>query len=293
MDTKPEKKTRGKPKKTKPEEIKSEPENVIVDTIPSEIPIAEPKEEIIVEEESGEKVVGEIVVEEIVVEEKVEEKVEKKIEEIIEEIVANDKSIVEEQFSNAAKTVEELEAVIDQFVKLVDSESVEPTLSESVEVKSENENAFEMKSLLNILILLSVRPELQLKYDLNPKIVKVISLILQFNSGFLTKIEDSFKKIVSDNKIDADDVPELMSLFSNVYEVLTSLKLKMKTVELSNVCGDVIKLIFNIMLTEKLITFENESVKNTTECFNALVDSSTSLIKLTKTMKFSAKCCFW
>jgi hypothetical protein len=76
-----------------------------------------------------------------------------------------------------------------------------------------------------------------------------------------------------------------------MYEVLTALKLKKKTVELSNVCGDIIKLIFNIMLTEKLITFENESVKNTTECFNALVDSSTSLIKLTKTLRFTGKCC--
>ena len=148
-----------------------------------------------------------------------------------------------------------------------------------------------MKSLLNLLILISVRPELQSKYELNPEIVKIITLILQGNSAFFAKIEDSFKKIVADNKIDADDVPELMSLFSNVYEVLSALKLKKKTIELSNVCGDIIKLIFNIMLTEKLLTFEGESVKNTTECFNALVDSSTSLIKLSKTMKFSAKCC--
>jgi len=252
MDPKPQKKPRGKPKKTKLEEIEIATENVIVDEIPSEIPEAEPKEE----------------------EPKEELEEEPKEEEPKEEVK-------EDPISDATKTVEELEAVIDKFSKLIESEPQEPVL----------ENIFEMKSLLNLMIITSVRPEMQQKYELNPETVKVISLILQNNSSFFTKIEDSFKKIVADNKIDADDVPELMTLFSNMYEVLGALKLKKKTIELSDVCGDIIKLVFNIMLTEKLITFEGESVKNTTECFNALVDSSISLIKLSKTMKFSAKCC--
>jgi len=76
-----------------------------------------------------------------------------------------------------------------------------------------------------------------------------------------------------------------------MYEVLSTLKLKKKTIDLSNTCGDIIKLVFNIMLTEKLLTFECESVKSTTECFNALVDSSISLIKLSKTLKNNGNCC--
>ena len=274
MDPKPQKKPRGKPKKTKPEEIEVAPENVVIDDIPAEIPAAEAKEEDPVEEEPEEEEV------------KVEVKDEPKEEEV------KDEPKEEEPKSDSTKTVEELEAVIDEFIKLVDSEptaALEPV--EPLVEKPEFENIFEMKSLLNLMIITSVRPEMQQKYELNPETVKVISLILQNNSSFFTKIEDSFKKIVADNKIDADDVPELMSLFSNMYEVLSALKLKKKTIELSNVCGDIIKLVFNIMLTEKLLTFEGESVKNTTECFNALVDSSTSLIKLSKTMKFSAKCC--
>ena len=267
MDPKPQKKPRGKAKKIKQEEIEVAPENVIVDEIPSEIPAAEPKEEL--EEESNEEVPKE--------------------EEPTEEVQK-----VENTISEAVKTVEELEAVIDQFSKLIEFES-EPTAAlepqEPVVDKTEFENIFEMKSLLNLMIITSVRPEMQQKYELNPEMVKVISLILQEHSSFFNKIENSFKKIVADNKIDADDVPELMSLFSNMYEVLITLKLKKKTIELSNVCGDIIKLVFNIMLTEKLLTFEGESVKNTTECFNALVDSSTYLIKLSKTIKFSTKCC--
>jgi hypothetical protein len=274
MDPKPQKKPRGKAKKIKQEEIEVAPENVIVDEIPSEIPAAESNADEPKEEESKEEVPKE---------------------EVPKEEVSNEEAQkVENTISKAVKTVEELESVIDQFSKLIESES-EPTAAlepkESVLEKPEFENIFEIKSLLNLIIITAVRPEMQEKYELKPEMIKVISLILQNNSQFFTKIEESFKKIVADNKIDADDVPELMSLFSNMYEVLSALKLKKKTIELSNTCGDIIKLVFNIMLTEKLLTFEGESVKNTTECFNALVDSSTSLIKLSKTMKISTKCC--
>jgi len=269
MESKPQKKPRGKAKKTKPEEIEIAPENVIIDDIPSEIPAAESKEEE-VNPESKE--------EEVSPESKEEVKEDPKEEPILETI----------------KKVEELESVIDEFIKLVDSEEPVITKCDSKpEVKYEFENIFEMKSLLNLMIIISVRPEMQKKYELNSEMIQIISLMLQNHSSLFTVIEYSFKKIVADNKIDADDVPELMSLFSNIYEVLSALKLKKKTVELSNACGNIIKLVFNIMLTEHLILFEGESVKNTTECFNGLVDSSTSLIKLSKTVKLRGKCCFW
>jgi hypothetical protein len=132
---------------------------------------------------------------------------------------------------------------------------------------------------------------MQEKYGLNQELGKILQLIIQENSSFFFKIEDSFKKILEDNKIDSDDVPELMSLFSAVYEILFSLKLKTTTIDISNICGDLIKLTFNIMLTENIIIFESEGSEETLKTFNALVDSSISLIKLSKTVKFSNRCC--
>jgi len=288
MESKPQKKPRGKAKKTKSEEIEIDPENVIIDDIPSKIPAAESNEE---EPELKEEVKPESK-EEVKEDPKEEPELKEEVKPESKEEVKEDPK--EEPILETIKKVEELESVIDEFIKLVDSEEPVITKCDSKpEVKYEFENIFEMKSLLNLMIIISVRPEMQKKYELNSEMIQIISLMLQNHASLFTVIEDSFKKIVADNKIDANDVPELMSLFSNMYEVLCALKLKKKTVELSNACGNIIKLVFNIMLTEHLILFEGESVKNTTECFNGLVDSSTSLIKLSKTVKLRGKCCFW
>jgi hypothetical protein len=185
-----------------------------------------------------------------------------------------------EPIKTKTDNVEKREEVIEEITKQVE------TIVEEVVNKK-----LEIKSLLNLLIIISVRQDMQEKYGLNQDLVKILQLIIHKNSSFFFKIEDSFKKILEDNKIDSDDVPELMSLFSVIYEILFSLKLKTTTIDISNICGDLIKLTFNIMLTENIIIFESERSEETLKTYNALVDSSISLIKLSKTVKFSNRCC--
>jgi hypothetical protein len=191
------------------------------------------------------------------------------------------KETKESDLDNIEKREEVIEETIIEEIK----ELVEPVIEEVV-----NKN-LDIKSLLNLLIIISVRQDMQEKYGLSQELVKILQLIIQTNSVFFFKIEESFKKILEDNKIDSDDVPELMSLFSTVYELLFSLKLKTSTIDISNICGDLIKLTFNIMLTENIIIFESSGSEETLKIFNALVDSSISLIKLSKTVKFSKRCC--
>lgn len=258
MDPKAQKKPRGKPKKAKTEEVIQEPTVEVV-----EEPIVEVEEEIIVEESEEES------------------NAEPKIEDSNTNIVEEAKLEVEPE----AKL--EVEPEINLETKLEVEPETKPEIN--LEIKLEvDKTDFEIKSLLNLLIIISVRPEMQKKYNVTPEINKLISLILQEHSDFFSKIEISLKKIVEDNKIDSSDVPELMSLFSSVYELMQNLKFSKDTIELSNICGELIKLIFSIMITEKLINIE---LNNVQACFNALVDSSISLIKLSKSVKLGKGCC--
>jgi hypothetical protein len=229
------------------------------------------------------------------------------IEEIFEELkeiistVEDTKEAIKTENNNVEKREEVIEEVIKEIkesVETVIEETVETVIKEAKEVIEEMKEevinkTLEIKSLLNLLIIISVRQDMQEKYGLTPELVKILQLIIQKNSAFFFKIEDSFKKILEDNKIDSDDVPELMSLFSAVYELLFSLKLTASTVDISNICGELIKLTFNIMLAENIIIFELSGREETLKIFNALVDSSISLIKLSKTIKFNNKCCFF
>jgi len=271
-DPKAQKKPRGKPKKAKQEET----ENLVIeDEAKEEVKDEEAKDEIKEEKE------------EITTETKAETK--KEIETKKEDAKEEETQPIKEALIQIA----ELESIVDGFIKIVEQDNASKELDLKSEAKptSEFENTFQIKSLLNLLIIISARPEMQKKYELNPELVKILSSILQSHPEFFSKIEDSFKKIVEDNKIDSSDVPELMNLFSNVYELLVVLKLKKNTIELSDICGDIVKLVFNIMIAEKLIHLGTDDGKSTTDCFNALVDSSISLIKLSKTSALIKECC--
>jgi hypothetical protein len=213
----------------------------------------------------------------------------KEVAESVIELVEKGEAAAIEAAAIEAAVVEEIKEV----VETVTEEISKKTLEVVEEMKETVVNAtLEIKSLLNLLIIISIRPDMQEKYGLKQELVKTLQLIIQNSSSFFFKIEESFKRILEDNKIDSNDVPELMNLFSSVYELIFSLKLNVSTIEMSNICGELIKLTFNIMLTESLIMFDKATGnEETLKIFNALVDSSISLIKLSKTVKFSNNCC--
>lgn len=301
-DSKPQKRGR-KPKTAKTEEPLLE--NFIVDEPKFVDEIPEP----ILEEKTIDEFIQDLT-NEI---ENPKEEMKNVIEEIFEELkemisVVEETKEPKETIKTEINNVEKREEVIEEIEEIV--ETISKEIIKTVEIITEDarekvieatetvieqvvNKTLEIKSLLNLLIIISVRQDMQEKYGLTPELVKILQLIIQTNSAFFFKIEESFKKILEDNKIDSDDVPELMSLFSAIYELLFSLKLKTTTIDISNICGELIKLTFNIMLAENIIIFESSGSEETLKIFNALVDSSISLIKLSKTMKFSNKCCFF
>jgi len=303
-ESKPQKRGR-KPKTAKTEEPLLE--NFIVDGVETQSVLSDE----IPEPELEEKTIDEFIQDLTNEIENPKEEMKNVIEEIFEELkeiistVEDTKEAIKTENNNVEKREEVIEEIKDEVVKEI-KELVETVIEETVgtvikeakevieEMKEEVINkTLEIKSLLNLLIIISVRQDMQEKYGLTPELVKILQLIIQKNSAFFFKIEDSFKKILEDNKIDSDDVPELMSLFSAVYELVFSLKLAASTIDISNICGELIKLTFNIMLAENIIIFESSGSEETLKIFNALVDSSISLIKLSKTIKFSNKCCFF
>jgi len=298
MENEPKPQKRGRKPKTIKTEDPVTPENVIIEekhdppVLIDEIPEANEEAAI---DQFIEEINNEI--------ENPSEEMKDAIEEILEDIKEMISTIEEPKESTKIEmdVVEKREKVIEEIKEEI-KETVETVVEEAKEViepiidvvEQVVSKTLEIKSLLNLLIIISVRPDMQEKYGLNQELVKILQLIIQTNSTFFFKIEESFKRILDDNKIDSNDVPELMSLFSSVYELLFSLKLKTNTIEMSNICGELIKLAFNIMLTEGLIIFETPSGnEETLKIFNALVDSSTSLIKLSKTVKYNNKWCCW
>ena len=154
---------------------------------------------------------------------------------------------------------------------------------------------FEIKSLINLLILVTVRTDMQDKYDikLNPELIGILTSIIKNNPDQFSTIEESFKNILKDGKIDSSDIPYLMELLSDIYKIIVNLKIDNDKSSPSELCGQIVKLILNIMITEKFIVIENEVEMK--KSFNTLVDSSVMLITLSGyngKIKSFFGCCF-
>jgi hypothetical protein len=206
--------------------------------------------------------------------------------------------ITEEDVQNVIEdipiTIEEDKDVVEEEVK---GESEEPKLDEKMEVieqpvpahESKNEvkevenktNPLLYKSLLNLLIIISARPEILNAYEFNNN--EILSLLLKENPEFFVLLEESFKKIISDNSIDSNDVPELMRILSILYEIIINLDVRMETNEISNICGELLKFFFYVTFTEGIIAVDESMVS----CFNSLMNSSISLMVLKTPIKKS------
>ena len=260
---------KGKPEKVKQPRAKSTKKNV-TDEVTNEV-IQEKIEET---QDIKENIVEEIQekIEEVKIEEiKIVEEIQEKIEEIQEKIEEVKEKIVEE----IQEKIEEIQEIKEKIVEEIQE------IKEKIEEKIE-ENTIKIKSLINLLILITFKTDLQDKYDIksNLEIIEIIRTIIKNNPTQISKIEECFINIMKDGKIDSSDIPYIMELLSTLYKSISDINLTTIKTSVSEISGQVIKLIFNIMITEKFIETDNGLDMITT--FNTLVDSSVMLISLSK-----------
>ena len=267
---------KGKPEKVKQPRAKSTKKNV-TDEVTNEV-IQEKIEET---QDIKENIVEEIQekIEEVKIEEiKIVEEIQEKIEEIQEKIEEVKENIVEE-IQEIKEKMEEVKEKIEEIQEKIVEEIQE--IKEKIEEKIE-ENIIKIKSLINLLILITFKTDLQDKYDIksNLEIIEIIRTIIKNNPTQISKIEECFINIMKDGKIDSSDIPYIMELLSTLYKSISDINLTTIKTSVSEISGQVIKLIFNIMITEKFI--ETDTGLDMITTFNTLVDSSVMLISLSK-----------
>ena len=160
-----------------------------------------------------------------------------------------------------------------------DSEKLVNETHESLknEVPSEKNEVLEnVLNLTNLVTLFLSQEDTVQKYNLpvSDKTKLVLSKLLSIDHYF-DNIEEIMKDIVRDNKIDARDVPKIMLLLSELYNKLKQLK-DVKFDE--KLCGEVLKILFNVALKEKLIPI-NEQDLDLIKCVYEIVDTSITLMQ--------------
>ena len=116
------------------------------------------------------------------------------------------------------------------------------------------------------------------KYNLriSKQMKKIIQTLLSVrtgvNSTVFDNIENIFREIIADDKIDAKDVPKVMLLIAELYQMSHKTEFKFD----EKACGDILKIMFLVATKEKIIPVSDENIQLLT-CLYEIIDMSVRL----------------
>ena len=137
----------------------------------------------------------------------------------------------------------------------------------------ENELRKDVNTLSQCITLLLATTDVADKYALviNGKTRSILNTLLE-NDKYLDNVEDLFKGIIKDDKIDANDVPLIMNLLVDLYVLLKKKEIKFT----SSDCGEVLKTIFTVLVKEKIIPINDQEVA-LLQCLYNIIEMSVNL----------------
>jgi hypothetical protein len=196
--------------------------------------------------------------------------------EVIESFQEHKQNVMDES-SRLLNEVHESDKLVDEEQQLLENEE------KTEEVKEEHKDSDlveDVKTLGTLVAFLLSKEDTKTMSVAIPSEVKVVLVELLSVGNFYDDVEQLLKDIVHDDKIDAQDVPKLMVLCVRLYEILRSTTIVFD-VEL---CGAVLKTLFDLAIREKIVPIDAEDLK-LLNCLFDIVDTSVRLLETQTTEK--------
>ena len=117
--------------------------------------------------------------------------------------------------------------------------------------------------------------------------VKAIILkLLETEPNYFNDIEKTLVEIIKDNKINTNDVPNIITLIQKLYELIYKLKdTKMDGKKRCEVCSSIIKFLIRVLIEERIIKIDDEHKIEFITDIDKLIDSFIGLVRLPKELK--------
>lgn len=158
------------------------------------------------------------------------------------------------------------------------------SLEENAETVEEKEPLFvdtnqvieDVKTLSSVIgIIVANNSDMQqYKMDISPKVKALLEKLLG-EMKYFDQVEEYLKAIIKDDKLDAKEVPIVMLLLTELYERLQTFS--MEDIR-SEDCADLLKIIFEVAIKEKIIKISSEDLEILSAIYN-IIDTSVKLIK--------------
>lgn len=158
------------------------------------------------------------------------------------------------------------------------------------EVKQEEVKKEEVKpkTLADFLLLILANQNVDEKISIkvNKDVLDVLKLIMDKMPHKFDEIEQNVSNIMKDGVINSKDVPDMLMLFSSIYELIDSLKhRKISKQEKVNICAELVKMLLHILIENHIIKVKEEDKILIVEQLDKLIDVSINLINLSSKLK--------
>lgn len=171
--------------------------------------------------------------------------------------------------TNIVKTEEN-----EQLEHLVNEVQGEPVSVTEVELLTQSDTVDDIKTLATVMsLVLATTDDVDTNVKVSPE-VKSILVRLMESQDYFDKVEIHLKDIIKDNKLDIKDVPKVMLMFTELYSVLTEKRIVFD----ENLCGELVKTLFEVALKSDIISVDTEDVETITNLYQ-IIDTSVKLIQ--------------
>ena len=145
----------------------------------------------------------------------------------------------------------------------------------------------EVKMIIETLVSYECKTKLNIQLD--EKTQSIINKVLKISPGFLTEIETVFIEIVKDNKIDSNDIPNLITLVQKIYELIYKAKeVHLDSEKTAKFCGTLLKFMVRKLVEERKIKIDDENKVEFFALTDKLINSCISLLNFPKLVKGSS-----
>ena len=195
---------------------------------------------------------------------------------------------VKEHFEEVKESIEESTESIEEEVKKIYAESNKVVVKETIDA-SINKNKKLSKIFLDNIKNGNLNKDI--KIVLTTEVTDIIIKIIDLSPDFLDDIEKPLLKIVKDNNIDSNDLPQLILLIQKLYQIIYSNKInKINSKKIPLVCGQILKFICHFLILDERIKINETHTVIVIELINKLIDSCVGLLSFPKNIK--VKRCF-
>lgn len=144
------------------------------------------------------------------------------------------------------------------------------------------------QALIDLIKIAIINEDIKNKISikLTSEIINLINNIISLSPGSLSDIEKSIKDVIKDEKIDTNDIPNLIVLIQLVYRLIYSIKnTKFDNKKRADTTSIVIKFIIHLLVLERKIEIPQEKHIDFLSSIDMLIDNCCELLSLSKLIK--------